>query len=232
VEESAGRVLVVDDERDTRILIEDILSGEGYEIRTCSSGEEALELLGREGFDVILCDIKMPGIMGIDLLLHVRRMGLETEVILMTAYASVQTAVQALRGEAFDYLTKPFSLKELRQTVRQAMRSRPSADQQRAVMHLKDLSIDHKARRVWIDHREARLTRLEFDVLAYLFDNQGDAISRQELLERVWGCSAPDERSDDTVKSCISRLRRKLGDDAQNPRYVQNVWGVGYALEE
>jgi two-component system response regulator VanR len=106
------------------------------------------------------------------------------------------------------------------------------APRQRAVMHLKDLSIDHKARRVWIDHREARLTRLEFDVLAYLFDNRGDAISRQELLERVWGCSAPDERSDDTVKSCISRLRRKLGDDAQNPRYIQNVWGVGYALEE
>jgi two-component system response regulator VanR len=223
---------VVDDDLDTRVLIEDILAKEGHEIRTCSSGAEALELLGREEYDVILTDIKMPGIMGVDLLLHVRRLGLNTEVILMTAYASVQTAVQALRGEAFDYLTKPFSLKELRQTVRQAMRSRPVTNQQRAVMHLKDLSIDHKARRVWIDHHEARLTRLEFDVLAYLFDNRGDAISRQELLERVWGCSAPDERSDDTVKSCISRLRRKLGDDAQNPQYIQNVWGVGYTLDE
>ena len=232
MDQSVGRVLVVDDDQDTTKLIEGALAAEGHEIWTCSSGEEALELLDREDFDVILTDIKMPGVMGVDLLLHVRRLGLETEVILMTAYASVQTAVQALRGEAFDYLTKPFSLKELRQTVRQALRSRPSMSKQRAVVHLKDLSIDHKARRVWINHREKRLTRLEFDVLAYLFDNRGDVVSRQELLERVWGCSAPDERSDDTVKSCISRLRRKLEDDALNPQYIENVWGVGYILKE
>ena len=97
-------------------------------------------------------------------------------------------------------------------------------------MHYENLSLDQKARRVWVDDRELRLTRLEFDVLAYLFDNQGDTVSRQELLERVWGCSTPDERSDDTVKSCISRLRKKLGDDAQNAQFVKNVWGVGYKL--
>jgi DNA-binding response OmpR family regulator len=228
--QSAGRILVVDDDPDTRTLIQDILDEEDYEVQVCSSGEHALALLGEERFDVVLSDIKMPGISGTDILLHVRRKNLDTEVVLMTAYASVQSAVEALRGEAFDYLTKPFSLRELRQVIRQAIRTHPAPRQGRAVMHYKDLSVDQKARRVWVTEREVKLTRLEFDVLAYLFDNMGDTISRQELLERVWGCNASGERSDDTVKSCISRLRRKLGDNAQNTVYIHNVWGVGYKL--
>ena len=230
MEPPAKRVLVVDDDPDTHNLIQDILDEEGYAVHTCSDGEEALELLDRERFDVILSDIKMPGISGTDLLLQVRRKNLDTEVVLMTAYASVQSAVEALRGEAFDYLIKPFSLKELRRVIRQAARTRPAAKQRRTVVHYDELTIDQKARRVWVGEREVRLTRLEFDVLAYMFDNLGDAVPRQELLLQVWGCNAPDERSDDTVKSCISRLRRKLGDDAQNARFVHNVWGVGYKL--
>jgi DNA-binding response OmpR family regulator len=223
-------VLVVDDDADTRTLIDQILDDESYEVQTCSSGEQALELLDEEPFDVILSDIKMPGLSGTELLLQVRRRNLESEVILMTAYASVQSAVEALRGEAFDYLIKPFSLKELRQVIRQALRTHPAMRQRRAVMHYENLSVDQKARRIWVDEREVRLTRLEFEVLVYLLDRQGDTVSRHELLEQVWGISAPDERSDDTVKSCISRLRKKIGDDAQNTRYVHNVWGVGYKL--
>jgi DNA-binding response OmpR family regulator len=230
--QSVGRVLVVDDDEDIRLLIEDVLGAEGYEVHHSVSGEQALRILDREAFEVILSDIKMPGITGIDLLLHVRRKYLPTEVILMTAYASLETAIQALRGEAFDYLTKPFSLKELRQVVRQAMRTRASTRRQRAVMHYKELTIDQKARRVWIGDREVKLTRLEFDILAYLFENNGMVVSRQELLREVWNCIDPEERSDDTVKSCISRLRKRLGDDAQDPRYVLNVWGVGYQLGE
>jgi two-component system response regulator VanR len=77
-----------------------------------------------------------------------------------------------------------------------------------------------------------RLTRLEFDVLAYLFDRRGHAVSSEELLQEVWGCDKADDRTQDTVKSCIRRLRKKLGDDAQNPRYIRNVWAVGYQLGE
>ena len=224
--------MVVDDDADTRALVKDILHEDGYEVCTSLNGSQALEILGQEEFDVVLTDIKMPGITGMDVLLYVRRMNLNAEVILMTAYASVETAVQALRGEAFDYLAKPFSLQELRQTVRTAARTRPPATRRRAVMHYRELSIDQKARRVWIGRREARLTRLEFDALAYLFVHQGGAVSRQALLQDVWGCNEPQERSDDTVKSCISRLRKKLGDDAQEPTYIRNVWGVGYQLGE
>lgn len=230
--QTVARVLIADDDADTRHLVEDILRDEGYLVHTCSNGREALEILGQKHFDVILTDIKMPGITGMDLLLHVRRMKLDTEVILMTAYASVETAVQALRGEAFDYLPKPFSLQELRQVVGTAAQQHLVADRRRTVMHFRGLSIDQKARRVWRNQKEIKLTRLEFAVLAHLFDHQGETVTRQDLIQQVWGYEFPDEQSEDTVKSCISRLRRKLGDDAQNPTYILNVWGVGYQLGE
>lgn len=230
--QAEGRILVVDDDEDTRVLLQEILEIDGYEVLLCSGGEEALQVLDRERVDLVLSDIKMPDVTGTDLLIHVRKRDLDTDVILMTAYASVQTAVQALRGEAFDYLIKPFSLDEVRQVVRQAMLTRPPARRRRAVRHYKELSIDLKARRCWLSGREVRLTRLEFDTLAYLFDSQGVVVTRQELLSEVWGCSASEERSDDTVKSCISRLRKQLGDDARNPTYILNLWGVGYQFGE
>jgi two-component system response regulator VanR len=99
-------------------------------------------------------------------------------------------------------------------------------------MHYGDLSIDRKARRVWVGNREVRLTRLEFDVLAHLFENRGGAVSRERLLREVWGYNEPSDRGRNTVKSCVRRLRRKLGDDGQNPHYIRNVWGVGYQLGE
>jgi DNA-binding response OmpR family regulator len=230
LEQSSKRVLIVDDDAEICTLITDILEEDGYDICPCLHGDEALNVLKREHFDLVLTDIKMPRVTGIDLLLHVRRMDLETEVILMTAYASLQTAIQALRGEAFDYLIKPISLSELRQRVRQAVSARPSAARRHAVMHCHDLSIDNNARRVWKGEREIKLTRLEFDVLAYLFGHQGCAVSRQRLLQEVWGRSPSSQRSVATVRSCIRRLRRKIEDDADNPRYIYNVWGVGYQL--
>ncbi len=232
LKQSSTRILVVDDDADTCTLIADILEEDGYEVSPYFCGEDALAALSRESFALILSDIKMPRITGIDLLLHVRRMGLDTEVILMTAYASLQTAIQALRGEAFDYLIKPFSLSELRQRVRQAAQKQPTAVHRHAVMHYRDLSIDQSARRVWKGEREIKLTRLQFDVLAHLFNHQGCAISLQQLLERVWDCDQPGERSITTVRTCIRRLRQRIEDDARHPRYILNVWGVGYQLGE
>ena len=228
----AGRVLIVDDDPDTRTLIEDILVKDGYEVHTCGNGREAIQLLRQHDFDVVLSDIRMPEVSGTELLLHVRRLNLNTEVILMTAYASVQSAVEALRSEAFDYLLKPFSYQELRRVIHEAVRKRSFSRPPRAVMNYRDLTIDRKARRVWLAGQEVRLTRLEFDVLAYLFENRGAAVSRTELLYYVWGRYGLDQRSDDTVKSCIRRLRKKLGEDARQPIYIHNIWGVGYQLGE
>lgn len=230
MEPSSKRILVVDDDPDTCALIVDILQEDGYQAVFCLNGEQALEALRRQRYDLVLADIKMPRISGIDLLLYVRRMALETEVILMTAYASVKTAVQALRGEAFDYLIKPFSLDEFRQCVYQALIRRPHAQRPHTVMHCMDLSIDLNARRIWKNDQELDLPRLEFDLLAYLFRHQGRTVTVQELLQQVWGEGEPIERSEKTVKAAIGRLRKKIGDNSKNPHYIKNVWGVGYKL--
>ena len=113
--------MVVDDDPDTCALIVDVLVNEGYQVFPYLSGEPALEVLKQERFDLILSDIRMPRVSGIDLLHHVRRMGLDTAVILMTAYASLETAIEALRGEAFDYVTKPFKGDALKDLVKKIL---------------------------------------------------------------------------------------------------------------
>ncbi|MBN1658987.1 MAG: response regulator transcription factor [Anaerolineae bacterium] len=222
------RVLVVDDDKEICALITDILGDEGYHVYPCLTGEAALDILNHEHFHLVLSDIRMPRVSGTELLLHIRRMNLDTQVILMTAYASVPTAIQAVRGAAFDYLVKPFSLSELRQCVRQALEHEPGRI--RGVISIDDLIVDMNARHVWIGNKQVDLTRREFDVLAYLISHKGCVVPWQELVEKVWN-DKPDVRTSGTVRSCIRRLRTRLDDDADNPRYIQNVWGVGYRVE-
>jgi len=226
---SEKQILVVDDDADTCALIADILEDDGYCVQACLSGESAIVALEQEPFSLVLSDIKMPRVTGIDLLLYVRRVGLDTEVILMTAYASLQTAIQAVRGEAFDYLIKPFSLNDLRQRVREALDRQPGERPTTGVVHKGELTVDLNSRRVWLNDAEIEVTRREFDVLAYLLVERGRVIPWQELIEKLWG-DEPDERTAGTLRSCIRRLRYNLNDDAADPRYVKNVWGVGYTI--
>jgi DNA-binding response OmpR family regulator len=229
LESSSKRILVVDDDADTCALLQDVLSEEGYTVHSCWSGEEARDLFEQYPFDLVLADIKMPRVSGIELLQAVRDRCQETRVILMTAYASLDTAIQALRGDADDYLVKPFSLKELRQRVREAL---PDEEDPKGVFRYRDLRVDTNARRVWVGEREVELTRQEFDVLACLAERQRCTISWQELMQRVWGYSEPSRDSVGTLRSCIRRLRQKLGDNARSPRYIITRWGEGYRLGE
>jgi DNA-binding response OmpR family regulator len=226
------RILVVDDDADTLGLVVRVLSEDGFDVRSCSTGEQALRALKQDPFDLLLADIKLPRLTGIDLLHYVHRNSLDTKVILMTAYASVQSVIQALRGEAFDYIIKPFLLLELRQRVRGALEAESAGGRQHTRTYHGDICIDHLARQVWVGQREVKLTRLEFDLLAYLADNLGRTVSWEELLQEVWKHHVPEQASQASIKSCVCRLRRKLGDDGQNPRYILNVWGIGYKLSE
>jgi DNA-binding response OmpR family regulator len=228
--QATARVLVVDDDSDTCALIADILLEDGYDVQAFTMAEEALEALETDRFELVLADIKMPRISGVDLLREVRKRDLSTQVVLMTAFASVETAVAALRGEAFDYLVKPFPLPEFRKRVRAAVEAQSSRTRRHIVEHYRDLSIDHNARRVWVDEREVRLTKKEFDVLAQLFDNMGCAVPLEELLMKVWESDQVEERNMATVRTCVRRLRQKIGDDERQPKYIGSVWGVGYQL--
>jgi DNA-binding response OmpR family regulator len=225
-----SRILVVDDNLETRLLLADVLEGDGYEAVACPGGAEALEILGREHFDLILADIRMTGMSGMELLDRIREIPLEVGVIVMTAYGSKETAIRALRGKALDYLEKPFGLAQLRAAVRRALPAQPQQVRWRGIRSYEDLTLDVESHRTLVVGSEVELTKIEFDLLAYLFGRLGCPVPVQELLEQVWGDQEPGARGPDSVKSCVCRLRRKIGDDARQPRYIRNVRGVGYQL--
>ena len=229
MDRSNPRILVVDDDLDTCALIVDVLSEEDYSICSCTGGEQALDLLGHEGFDLVLADIKMPRVTGVDLLQYIRETGYDTSVILMTAYASIDTAIQAVRHDASDYLVKPFSLQELRQRVREALAYEVEPYH---VHQYNDLRIDLNARRAWVGEYEVELTRQEFDILVWLFRRKGCTVTWQELLRRVWGYQDPQKEQVKILRSCIRRLRQKLDDNARAPKYIYTRWGEGYRLGE
>jgi len=226
------RVLVVEDDSDTLQLIVEVLEEEGFRAQPCADGDRALRILKQEAFDLVLADIKMPRMTGTDLLFQIRNLGLDTRVILMTAYASVETAVLAVRGSAVDYLSKPFTLKELRERVRRALQLPHSIERPREVRTFLELTLDEDARKIWKRDIEVPLTRLEFNVLAYLFRSQGQVVSAEELLQQSWPREHAYERNPTTVKSCIFRIRKKIEDDSTHPMYIRNVWGRGYQFGE
>jgi len=232
LDQSPGRVLVVDDDTDTLQLIVEVLEEDGIQALPCGDGERALRLLRQEGFDLVLADIKMPRMTGTDLLFQMRNQGLDTKVILMTAYATLETAVQAVRGDACDYLIKPFSLKELRRQVRRALEMPKQTLRSREQLTCGDLVLDQDARKLWKRGREIPLTRLEFNVLAHLFRLQGQVVSVEELLLQNWPRQHAHDRSLTAVKSCIFRLRQKIEDDPGHPVYIHNLWGTGYQFGE
>lgn len=232
MDQGPWRVLVVDDDSDTLQLIVEVLQDEGFQAQPCADGDRALKLLKDERFDLVLSDIKMPRMTGTDLLFQIRNLGLDTRVILMTAYASVETAVQAVRGSAVDYLSKPFTLKELRGRVRRALQMPGSSGRPRESRTFLELTLDEDARKVWKRGIEVPLTRLEFSVLAHLFRSQGQVVSVEELLQQNWPRQHAYDRNPAAVKSCVFRLRKKIEDDAAQPVYIHNVWGRGYQFGE
>ena len=227
MDRSSERILIVDDDLDTCVFVVDALADEGYSICSCMNSQQALDLLGHERFDLVLTDIKMPGVTVVDILQYIRETDRDTSVILMTAYASIDTAIQAVRHDASDYLVKPFSTQELRQRVRDAL---PGEVGYPHDYQYRDLRINLDARRAWVGEYEVELTRQEFDVLVLLFQRRGCTVTWQELLRRVWGYREPQKGQAKIVRSCIRRLRKKLGDHARDPKYIYTRWGEGYRL--
>lgn len=227
MEQPAKRILVVDDDVEIISLVGGILEPAGYSVTPCLSAERALDKLPEQHFDLILADIRLPRMSGIDLLGQVRRLSPGTAVILMTAYPSVHTAVAALRGKAIDYLLKPFGPQELRRRVLLAIESEPR-EPRPAVEQFGGLVVDRNAWRASVGGHEARLTRREFEVLLYLVERKGCACFEDQLLRDVWSYTGPTEAYAHAVKSCICRLRKKLGEDPRRPRFIENLRGIGY----
>ena len=216
------RILIVDDEPELVRGLEDNLRFEGYETVAAKDGVEALEQITRAAPDLVLLDIMMPRMSGWDVC---RKQGVDVPVIMLTARGEEVDRVLGLELGADDYVTKPFSLRELLARVRAVLR-RPGPRMKSDELAFGDVRIQRRARRVVKAGRELRMTRKEFDLLVYLVDHRGDVVTRERLLDEVWGYERfPTTR---TVDTHVLRLRRKLEQDPDRPTWILTVHAQGY----
>jgi DNA-binding response OmpR family regulator len=232
-EPSQGTVLVVDDEPTIVEVVARYMQRAGYETYEAADGPEALALADLHDPDLVVLDLMLPGIDGIEVMrrLH-ERPGDSAAVILLTARGEESDRLIGLRRGADDYVVKPFSPAELVARVdavmRRVSRPGPEEDESEPPIEHGPLRVEPATRRVFLDGEELSLTQREFDLLAYLAAHPGRVYSRDQLMEAVW--DYPFFTDTSTVTVHVRRLRAKLGDDPAKPRFIETVWGVGYRL--
>jgi DNA-binding response OmpR family regulator len=223
------RVLVAEDDVDLQGFLRETLEAEGMIVQTAADGAGALLAVGADPPDIVLLDLDLPDLDGLDVLSAVRRRG-ELPVIVLTGRRLEQDRVAGLERGADDYVLKPFSARELiariRTVLRRADHGTVDADVADVLTH-EGLVIDRSAREVTVDGRKVELTKREFDLLAFLAAHPRRVFSRQELLSEVWG-SSEDWQVPATVTEHVRRVRLKLETDPTNPKWIHNVRGVGY----
>lgn len=222
-------VLVVDDEPNIVELARLYLEKEGFRVAEAGSGEEALRLFEELRPALMVLDIMIPEPDGWEVCRRIRSRS-TLPIIMLTAREDEVDKVVGLELGADDYLTKPFSPRELVARVKAVLRRTTAAGEPRDALHVDDLVIDASRRKVFQREKEVELTPREFDLLYALALNRGIVMSREKLLERVWGYDYFGDTR--TVDVHIRHIRDKLGDNPQEPRYLVTVWGVGYKFRE
>ena len=223
------RVLVVDDEK---LIVKGIrfsLEQDGMEVECAYDGEEALNMIRNESFDIVLLDLMLPKLSGLEVCQQVREFS-KVPIIMITAKGEDMDKIMGLEYGADDYITKPFNILEVKARIK-AISRRLNTEQDRhskndSVIEISDMRLETEDRRLYIAGKEINLTSKEFDVLELLARNPNKVYSREKLLELVWGSDYPgDER---TVDVHIRRLREKIEPNPSEPKYVHTKWGVGY----
>ena len=226
---SSGRILVVDDEPQIRRVLRTTLSTQGYEVYDAKSGEEALLAIRDQRFDLVLLDLNMPGMGGLEACREIRA-GSDVAIIMLTVRNSEQDKVTALDAGADDYVTKPFGIPELLARIRAALRRLPvSPGADEGVIRLETVEVDLTARRVRRDGKEIRLTPKEFDLLQYLAANPRIAIPHMKLLQAVWGPDYGDQV--EYLRVFVNQLRKKIEPDPSKPRFLLTEPWVGYRFD-
>ena len=221
------KILLVEDEEKLARVVELELRYEGYEVEKAFDGREGLEKALSGGFDLILLDIMLPSMSGMEVLRRLRRES-QVPVIMVTARDTVVDKVSGLDSGADDYITKPFEIEELLARIRAALRKRP-VRQEEAVLTAGPLAMDPERHEVTVKGTPVELTRREFDLLRYLLENKEKVISRESLLDNVWGFDFVGETN--AVDVYIRFLRAKI-DEAFGIKLIHTVRGVGYVIRE
>jgi DNA-binding response OmpR family regulator len=228
---AAKTVLVVEDEDAIAEAVRARLHSEGYQVLVASDGPEAIRVHAERRPDLVVLDLMLPGMDGLEVCQRIQRDGW-TPVLMLTARTEEADKVAGFAVGADDYLTKPFSLRELAARVQAILRRREriegSTDE--ASIRRPGLVVDVRRRRVEVDGEEIQLTPLEFEILRVLAREPGMVLSRDQLMDRIWGYR--DHAGGRVVDSHVARLRRKLGEDGNDPRFIRTVHGVGYAFKD
>ena len=225
---SAGKVLVIDDEPQIRRVMRVILSGENYEVMEARSGEAAL-LRFREFLpDLVLLDLNMPGMTGLETCRAIRENS-EVPIIVLTVRHEEEEKVEALDAGADDYVTKPFGKQELLARIRAALRRSPTSSVGPKTFVAGDLEIDFEARKIRSGKKNVRLTPKEFDLLRYLVSHAGKPVPHRELLQAVWGPDYGDQT--DYLRVFITHLRKKIEPNPAKPQYILTDPWLGYRFE-
>lgn len=252
-----ARILVVDDESAMRATLDEILSSEGFEVITAAGGEAALATLHQEPIDLMLLDLRMTGMDGLQVIEHAQKIAPDTVVVMLTAHGTLDSAISAMRKGAFDYLLKPCAPPEIVAAVRRGLHHRSQRVRQRELVTLMQQAIHELQRPArsaggldtperFIQYRgisldlqrhvaTARgelldLTLTEFKLLAYLMQRPDQVVSPRELVSSVQGYEADEHEARAIIRVHIRRLRQKLEPDPDNPQYILNVRGVGYVF--
>jgi len=222
-------VLVIEDDRPLIVGLDLNLRAEGYRCLVAEDGETGLELALAEAPDLIVLDLGLPGMSGFEVLRRLRARGRNTPVVILSARAEVQDKVDGLGLGADDYVTKPFSLRELLARVEARLRRARTAERAPRRLRFGDVEADLDERRVWRGGEEVTLSAREFDLLVYLGERARRVHSRQSLLEAVWSWDY--EGTPRTVDNFVRTLRVKLEEDPSQPRHLLTVRGAGYRFE-
>jgi len=219
------KILVVDDKKELRDLLKQYLNQEGFEVATAMNGQQALFVAREQKPDLIVLDLMMPEMGGYEFLRAYSREA-DTPTIILTAKTEENDKVLGLELGADDYVTKPFSMRELTARVRAVLRRVEKQAVEQEILRAADITLDRSGRVVWVADRQVDLTPSEFDLLATLMATPGRAFSRLELLDRLQGAAF--EGYERTIDVHIRNLRAKIEPDDAHPRYIETVYGVGY----
>jgi two-component system KDP operon response regulator KdpE len=218
-------ILVVDDEPQILRVMRASLPARGYEVITALNGEEALHQIRKQMPDLIILDLAMPGMSGLEVCRQVRELA-SVPIIVLSAKGSESDKIAALDQGADDYVTKPFAMGELLARVRAVLRRLSASESESRVLTVGDVTIDTDERRVSVAGKEVKLTPKEFDVLKYLVSNAGKVVTHRALLQKVWGGHSSDQT--EYLRVFINQLRRKIEPDVSHPRYILTEPWVGY----
>ncbi len=222
------KIILVEDDKTIANGLEYSLNLEGFSVVLCSNVKSALDYISKEQFDLAILDLSLPDGSGYDICKKIKE-SYDIPVIFLTACDDEVNVVMGLDMGADDYITKPFRIRELLSRINSVLRRYNKLDNSKTIFNYGDISINTTSAKVYKNKQEVFLTALEYKLLLVLINNKGIALSRNQLLEGIWDV-AGDFVNDNTLTVYIKRLREKLEDDLQNPKFIKTIRGIGYKV--